>query len=236
MNINHLGIIVDGNGRWAKERGLKRSEGHDAGCKALEKIILYISQKKLANYLSLYVFSTENFNRPEEEVNHLMELFLKWFKKVEKEYQKENIKIIFSGRNEYLKDNIVETIEKLEQNTKDNTGLVVNFCLSYGGRAEIVDATKKLCNKVINKEINIEDINEELFGRNLYHNLPDIDFLIRTSGESRISNFMLWQISYAEFYFPKTYFPDFTPEELDKCYEVYASRDRRFGKVKEENK
>ena len=230
--LNHLGIIVDGNGRWAKERGLSRGEGHKAGAEALKNIILYLSREKLVNFLSLYVFSTENFGRPAEEVNYLMDLFLKWFTTVKKEYRKENIKIYFSGRKEYLKPNIVKAMDTLEEETKNNTGLVVNFCLSYGGRAEIVDATKKVVKKVQNNEITIDDIDEKLFAKNLYHELPDVDFLIRTSGENRISNFMLWQISYAEFYFPKVYFPDFDIKELDKALLEYENRDRRFGKVK----
>ena len=230
--INHLGIIVDGNGRWAKERGLSRSEGHRAGAETLKNIILYLNKENLVNYLSLYVFSTENFDRPKDEVNYLMELFLKWFKTVEKEYKKENIKVYFSGRKEYLKKEIVEAMNILEEKTKNNTGLVVNFCLSYGGRAEIVDATKKIAKMVVDNRIDIDDIDEKLFSQNLYHELPDVDFLIRTSGENRISNFMLWQMSYAEFYFPKTCFPDFTIDELKKSFLEYEKRDRRFGKVK----
>ena len=230
--INHIGLIVDGNGRWAKERGQKRSYGHKKGAEALEKIILYINENKIANYLSLYVFSTENFNRSEEEVNYLMELFMKWFKKAKDKYQNANIKVLFSSQKYYLKKEIVDAINELENATKENTGLVVNFCLSYGGRQEIVDATKKISEKVLNKEIKIEDINEELFKKYLYNDLPDVDFLIRTSGENRISNFMLWQLSYAEFYFPKVYFPDFTPESLEEAIKEYEKRDRRFGKIK----
>lgn len=230
--INHIGLIVDGNGRWAKERGQKRSYGHKKGAESLEKIILYINENKIANYLSLYVFSTENFNRSEEEVNYLMELFMKWFKKAKDKYQNANIKVLFSSQKNYLKKEIVDAINELENATKENTGLVVNFCLSYGGRQEIVDATKKISEKVLNKEIKIEDINEELFKKYLYNDLPDVDFLIRTSGENRISNFMLWQLSYAEFYFPKVYFPDFTPESLEEAIKEYEKRDRRFGKIK----
>lgn len=232
MNINHLAIIVDGNGRWAKERGLIRSEGHKAGAKNLEKLILYISRNKLANYLSLYVFSTENFARDEKEVNYLMELFLKWFKTVKEKYTKENIKVLFSGNRDLLNREIVDAIKKLEENTQNNTGLVVNFCLSYGGREEITTMTKKISQKVLDGKINIEDINEELVSQNMYYELPDIDFLIRTSGENRISNFMLWQISYAEFYFPTTYFPDFDEKCLDEAIKEYQKRDRRFGKIK----
>ena len=232
MNINHLAIIVDGNGRWAKERGLIRSEGHKAGAKNLEKLILYISRNKLANYLSLYVFSTENFARDEKEVNYLMELFLKWFKTVKDKYSKENIKVLFSGNKDLLNREIVDAIKKLEENTKNNTGLVVNFCLSYGGREEITTMAKKISQKVLDGKINIEDINEKLVSENMYYELPDIDFLIRTSGENRISNFMLWQISYAEFYFPTTYFPDFDEKCLDEAIKEYQKRDRRFGKIK----
>lgn len=230
--INHIGIIVDGNGRWAKEKGKSRSEGHKAGAEALEKIILYISKEKIANYLSLYVFSTENFSRSPEEVNYLMELFMKWFKKCKEKYKNANIKVLFSSQKEFLKPEIVKAIDELEETTKDNTGLVVNFCLSYGGRQEIVDATKKIATAVLENKLNINDINEELFKKYLYNDLPDVDFLIRTSGENRVSNFMLWQISYAEMYFPKVYFPDFTPKCLEEAIEEYEKRDRRFGNIK----
>lgn len=230
--INHIGIIVDGNGRWAKEKGKSRSEGHKAGAETLEKIILYISKEKIANYLSLYVFSTENFSRSPEEVNYLMELFMKWFKKCKEKYKNANIKVLFSSQKEFLKPEIVKAIDELEETTKDNTGLVVNFCLSYGGRQEIVDATKKIATAVLENKLNINDINEELFKKYLYNDLPDVDFLIRTSGENRVSNFMLWQISYAEMYFPKVYFPDFTPKCLEEAIEEYEKRDRRFGNIK----
>lgn len=230
--INHIGIIVDGNGRWAKEKGKSRSEGHKAGAEALEKIILYINKESIANYLSLYVFSTENFSRSKEEVNYLMELFMKWFKKCKEKYKDANIKVLFSSQKEYLKSEIVKAIDELEDATKDNTGLVVNFCLSYGGRQEIVDATKKIAIDVSENKLNVNDIDEELFKKYLYNDLPDIDFLIRTSGENRVSNFMLWQISYAEMYFPKVYFPDFTPECLEEAVKEYEKRDRRFGKIK----
>ena len=230
--INHIGIIVDGNGRWAKERGLTRSEGHLEGSKNLEAIIKYVSNNNIANYLSLYVFSTENFKRSEQEVKFLMDLFIKWFKRLQKESNKYKIKLLFSGRKEYLKKDVVDAIIEMEEKTKNNTGLVVNFCLSYGGRAEIVDTTKKIVKLVADKKIDINDIDEELFSNNLYYPLPDVDFLIRTSGEQRVSNFMLWQISYAELYFPQTYFPDFKPEELDKAVIEYQKRDRRFGNIK----
>lgn len=229
--IEHLGIIVDGNGRWAKERGLERSAGHLEGSKNLEKLILFISDEKLVKYLSLYVFSTENFSRDKKEVDYLMKLFMKWFNKSKKLYKDRNIKILFSGRKDRLDKKVVNAMEELEFDTKDNTGLVVNFCLNYGGRAEIVDASKKIVEDVLNNKISVNNIDEVLFSKYLYKELPDVDFLIRTSGEMRVSNFMLWQISYAEFYFPDTYFPDFDTECLLKAFEEYKKRDRRFGKI-----
>ena len=230
--INHIGIIVDGNGRWAEERGKIRSEGHKAGAEALEKIILYANKHKLTNYLSLYVFSTENFKRSPEEVNYLMDLFIKWFNKAKDNYKKENIKVLFSKDDSLLNPDIIKKINELEIATKNNTGLTVNFCLSYGGRNEIINATKKIAKKVKENIITIDDISEELFQKNLYQQLPDIDLLIRTSGEQRISNFMLWQLSYAEFLFVDTYFPDFTPNDLEKSIDEYQKRDRRFGQIK----
>ncbi len=230
--INHVGIIVDGNGRWAKERGKKRSDGHRAGAENLEKLICYINKEGIVNYLSLYVFSTENFNRSKEEVDYLMNLFMKWFNTCIDKYKCANIKVLFSSQYAFLEPRIVDAIKRLEEETKDNTGLVVNFCLSYGGRQEIVDASKKIAQDVVDGKVDVNLINEELFGKYLYKDLPDIDFLIRTSGECRISNFMLWQVSYAEMYFPSVYFPDFTPECFDEAVEEYKRRDRRFGNIK----
>lgn len=230
--INHLAFIVDGNGRWAEERGLSRSDGHTKGAKTLEKLVLYIARNDLANYISLYIFSTENFNRPKEEVNHLMYLFIKYFNKCKEKYSKENIKIIFSGETNILSKDIQESIITIEEYTKDNTGLVVNLCLSYGGRREITYAIKNICRDVLDHKLTIDDIDESIIPEYLYHNLPDIDFVIRTSGEMRISNFMLWQISYAELYFPSILFPDFTIKDLKKAYQEYDKRNRRFGSIK----
>lgn len=233
--LNHIGIIVDGNGRWALERNKSRSEGHLEGSKTLEKLILYINNRKIP-YLSLYVFSTENFKRSKEEVDYLMNLFMKWFKKCKDLYKKENIRILFSGRKENLSEEVLNAMKELEENTKYNAGLTVNFCLNYGSHAEIVDATKKICVDVLNQKIDLNDIDETLFSKYLYNKLPDIDLLIRTSGEQRLSNFMLWQLSYAELCFVDTYFPDFTEEEFEKVIDEYNNRDRRFGNIKSENK
>ncbi len=229
----HVGIILDGNGRWAKERGLKRSEGHKEGFETLKILSKYIF-KKGVKILSIFAFSTENFKRSKEEVDYLMNLFIKGFKSSIKEFNDNNIKVVFSGRKEPLKDKVYESMEELANKTKNNTGGILNICLNYGGRAEIVDTTKKLANAVLNGILKIEDITEELFEENLYNDLPSIDFLIRTSGEIRISNFMLYELAYAEMYFPNTYFPDFKEKEFDKALDVYNKRDRRFGTIKKE--
>lgn len=221
----HVGIIMDGNGRWAKERGLNRSKGHEAGYKTLKTTAKYILDSGV-KVLSVFAFSTENFNRPKKEVDFLMNLFIKGFKKDSAFFNKENIKVVFSGRKEPLKKDVIETMEYLSESTKNNTKGILNICLNYGGRSEIVDAV----NHIIKD--NLKEVDEEVINNYLYNKLPDIDLLIRTSGEVRISNFMLWQLSYAELYFPKCYFPDFNQEEFDKALLEYTKRDRRFGSVK----
>ena len=230
--LKHVAIIVDGNGRWAKERGKVRSEGHKKGSEVLEELILHINKNTDIEVASFYVFSTENFKRDEKEVNYLMNLFILMFNRVKEKYMNENIKIIFSGERDGLSQKVLKSMDTLVKDTKSNTGLVVNFCLNYGGRREIVSATKKIVNKVINKEISIDDIDEDLFSKNLYNKLPDVDFMIRTSGEQRLSNFLLWELSYAELYFENTYFPDFTIDKFDEIIKKYYERDRRFGSVK----
>ena len=225
---NHVAIIVDGNGRWAKEKGLSRSQGHLKGFENIKTICPYIF-KKGTKVLSLYVFSTENFKRSKEEVDYLMNLFVTMFEKESKYFKKNNIKVVFSGKDEPLPKKVIESRDEITKLTKNNTGGILNICLNYGGRAEIVDATKK----IIASGISQEELTEEVFSHYLYQDLPDIDFLIRTSGELRLSNFLLWQSSYAEFYFPKTYFPDFKEEEYDKALIEYTKRDRRFGAIKD---
>lgn len=232
LNIpTHVGIIVDGNGRWAKKKGLSRSMGHKAGADNLEKISRY-ALKCGVKYLSLYVFSTENFKRSKDEVDYLMNLFMNKFKLDAKIYNKENIKVVFSGRKEPLSSGVLSTIDDVTEMTKDNTGGIINFCLNYSGRYEIVDAIKN----IINDKVNVDDINENLINKYMYQDLPPIDLLIRTSGEQRLSNFMLWQNSYAEFYFPDVYFPDFKKDDFDLAIEKYNKRDRRFGGIKDETK
>lgn len=223
----HVAIILDGNGRWAKQRGLKRTAGHKAGYDNLKNISKYILNTG-TKYLSVFAFSTENFNRPKEEVDYLMKLFIQGFSKGIDYFNKENIRVVFSGRKEPLSENVIDKMNKLMLATKDNTLGTLNICLNYGGRAEIVDAFNKA---IENRETSLT---EETFKKYLYQDLPDIDFMIRTSGEVRISNFMLWQLSYAELYFPKCYFPDFNEEEYDKALLEFTKRDRRFGSIKDE--
>lgn len=227
---SHVAIILDGNGRWAKERGLTRSMGHDAGFTNLKNISKYILSKGI-KVLSVYAFSTENFKRSKDEVDYLMNIFTSKFKSCIKDFNKENIKVIFSGRDKPLPNKVLKAMKELGEATKDNTKGILNICINYGGRSELVDTCKKISKMVANKEISIDDIDEELISRNLYNDLPDVDLMIRTSGELRLSNFMLWQNSYAEFYFPKTYFPDFDEEEFDKAIIEYTKRDRRFGNI-----
>ena len=227
----HVGIILDGNGRWATERGLKRSEGHKAGFETLKILSKYVFTRGV-KVLSVFAFSTENFNRTKEEVDYLMNLFLKGFKNSIKEFNKNNIKVVFSGRKEPLSDKVYESMKSLEKETLNNTGGILNICLNYGGQTEIVDTTKKLINDVLDGKLKTEDITPEIFMKNLYNDLPPMDFLIRTSGEIRVSNFMLFSLAYAEMYFPLTYFPDFKESEFDKSLEEYTKRDRRFGKNK----
>ena len=224
----HVGIIMDGNGRWATSRGLKRSLGHKAGADNLEKLLEHIYNLRI-KYVSIYAFSTENFKREKAEVDYLMDLFVKIFSVKKKLFIKNELRVLFSGRLDDLREDVQNSLNKLEEITKDFKRGTLNVCLNYGGRYEIVDMTKKIASLVKEEKINIEDISEELVNKYMYQELPPLDFVIRTSGEQRISNFMLWQSSYAEYYFPKTLFPDFNPEEFDKAIEEYNNRHRRFG-------
>ena len=226
----HIGIIMDGNGRWATSRGLKRSMGHKAGAENLEKLLEHIYNLGI-KYVSIYAFSTENFKREKEEVDYLMNLFVRMFTIKKKIFIKNELRVLFSGRRDNLRDDVRNGIESLENVTKDYTRGTLNICLNYGGRLEIVDMTKKIANLVEENKIKIDDINEDLVNKYMYQELPPLDFVIRTSGEQRISNFMLWQSSYAEYYFPKVLFPDFDNNEFDKAIEEYNRRNRRFGGV-----
>jgi undecaprenyl diphosphate synthase len=228
MIPNHVGIIMDGNGRWATKRGLSRSAGHLEGSKTSKKLIEYGFNKGI-KVISIFAFSTENFKRSKEEVDYLMNLFVLMFKTNFNIFIENGIKIIFSGRKIGLPNKVVKSMESLESRTKDNNRGILNICLNYGGQDEIVDVVKSISSKVKSNEIDIESIDKELINKYLYNDLPPIDLLIRTSGEYRISNFMLWQIAYSELYFTDTLFPDFNELELDKALEEYSKRNRRFG-------
>lgn len=228
----HVAFILDGNGRWAKERGLSRSAGHEAGFKNLKKLCKYILSKKV-EVLSVYAFSTENFKRSKEEVDYLMNLMVRGVKECAKELTKEKIKIVFSGmRKAPLPKKVIDIINDIENQTKDNQKGIFNICINYDGQQEIIDATLKIADDINNGVIKTE-LTKEIYNKYLYQDLPPIDLLIRTSAENRLSGFMLWQASYAEFYFPKTYFPDFKEKDFDIALEEYNRRERRFGKVKE---
>lgn len=227
----HVGIILDGNGRWATRKGLKRTDGHYAGYKTLKKTALHILDRGV-KYLSVFAFSTENFKRSEEEVNYLMKLFVNAFKSDEDFFLKNDIKVLFSGRKEPLSDEVYSVMKRIEDKTKDCKKGVFNVCLNYGGQSEIVDAAKKITNLVVEGKLNLEDVNTENFYKYLYNDLPAIDLLIRTSGEIRISNFMLYSISYSELYFTPVCFPDFTEEEFDKALLDYQNRNITKGSIK----
>lgn len=227
---NHVGIIMDGNGRWAIKHGMIRSLGHKKGADNLKKLVQYVFTKGV-KCLSVYAFSTENFKRDKEEVDYLMNLIIKFFNKEKSTFVKNKIKVLVSGSKDNLRSDVIAAIEGIEEATKDFTDKVFNVCFNYGGRLEIVDTLKKIIDKVQNNELDISSIDENLVSSYMYKDLPDLDFVIRTSGELRTSNFMLWQSSYAEYYFPETLFPDFDEKEFDIALEEYSKRKRRFGGV-----
>jgi undecaprenyl diphosphate synthase len=222
---NHIAIIMDGNGRWAEKRGLLRTFGHKEGADALRKIITYAG-KIGVKYLTVYAFSTENWKRSKDEIDALMFLFKTYLKNEEKNIMKNNVRFLVSGRKNGVSSSLLEAIKKLEDKSRDNTGLTLNIAFNYGGRAEIIDAVNSILKS------GADNINEEDFSKYLYNDIPDPELLIRTSGEFRISNFLLWQIAYSEIYITKALWPDFDEKELDKAIQSYNERDRRFGGVK----
>ena len=227
----HVAIIMDGNGRWAQKRGQKRTKGHQRGADVLKEISEYVYDKGI-EILSVFAFSTENWKRDKEEVDYLMDLFLKAFKKNFESIKKKGVKVVFSGVKNKLSDKVLKAMEKMTLETKDNKNGIFNICLNYGGQDEIVEATKKICNDIKENKIDISDINSDVFNSYMFNELPPVDLMIRTSGECRISNFMLWQLAYSELYFTDVLWPDFNKEELDKAIESFNNRDRRFGGVK----
>lgn len=224
----HVSIIMDGNGRWATNRGLRRSEGHLKGSETLEKLAIHALNSGV-EYLSVFAFSTDNFKRTEEEVGFLMNLFIKMFTKKFNKIIDNKIKVVFSGRREGLREDVLKAMDKLTASTKDFKSGTLNICINYGGQEEIIDATKKIYKDIENGNISVEEIDKNIFYKYLYQDMPPIDLLIRTSGEYRISNYMIYQSAYSEFYFTDTLFPDFDEDEFDKAIASFNKRDRKFG-------
>lgn len=232
----HLAIIMDGNGRWAKQKGFLRTIGHENGATAVKRTVEQCARLGIP-YLTLYAFSTENWNRPKFEVDMLMKLLVKALKKEVKSLHENNIKLNAIGNLDLLPSSVRKELTEVLEKTKNNTRLTLSLALSYGSRNELLEATKELCNKVKNNIISIDAIDEAVINKHLYtHNLPDVDLLIRTSGEQRISNFLLWQIAYAELYFTEVLWPDFSNEHLFQALETYQNRERRYGKTSEQIK
>ncbi len=225
----HIAIIMDGNGQWAKRRGLPRLAGHRAGAQAVTRIVKAATQLQI-KILTLYAFSTENWKRPKKEIDILMKLLGQFLKKEFDNLNKNNIRLTAIGRLQDLPEYIQKNLYKTMDLTRNNSGLILNLALSYGGRAEIIDATKKLISKFSEDLYKLDEITESLFSEYLYTSeFPDPDLVIRTSGKMRISNFLLWQISYSEIYVTQRLWPDFRKKDLELAVKDYARRERRFG-------
>lgn len=222
LNIpNHIAIIMDGNGRWAKGKNRPRVFGHKAGADTLRKIVKYCGNIGV-KYLTVYAFSTENWKRSQEEVSALMTLFKTYINSEKKMLLENKVRFMVSGREEGVSESLLKAIRELEKETSKDYKMTLNIAFNYGGRAEIIDAIKKA------KEMG-EEITEENFSKFFYNDIPDPELIIRTSGEFRISNFLLWQLAYSEIYITDVYWPDFDEKELDKAIESYNKRERRFG-------
>ena len=237
MNIpQHIAIILDGNGRWAKKKGMPRNYGHTQGSKNVERIC-EDAYKMGVKYLTVYAFSTENWKRPKEEVDALMNLLRNYMKTCLKTAEKNQMRVRVLGDKTALDDDIRKRIAELEEATKNNDGLNFQIALNYGSRDEMIRAMKNMCMDVKDGKVEANQIDEKLFETYLdTHDIPDPDLMIRTSGEQRLSNYLLWQLAYSEFYFTDVLWPDFTKEDLAEAIEYYNGRDRRFGGVKEGDK
>jgi len=226
----HIAIIMDGNGRWAKKRSLPRSAGHSAGARNFKDIARYCNKIGL-EYLTVYAFSTENWKRPKAEVDHILNLLRDYLKDA-KNFKDENIGVKFIGNISVLPQDIIDLIKDAEINSQNATGLKLNIALNYGGRDEIINAVKKTVEDVQSGKIAYSDINEEYFASNLYTlGIPDPDIIIRPSGEYRLSNFLIWQSAYSEFWFSNVLWPDFKPKHLEMAIDEYNKRERRFGGI-----
>ena len=231
MIPKHTAIIMDGNGRWAEQKGMPRIFGHQNGVTAVRKIVEAASKFDI-KYLTLFTFSVENWDRPRSEVDTLMGLLVQTLKDEFEDMFKNNIKLNAIGDLDTLPNEVREELYTIIESTKDNTGMTLTLALSYGGKQEIFKAVKEISEKVKNDIICLDNFDDSVINDHLYtSNLPDVDLLIRTSGEKRISNFLLWQIAYAELYFTDVYWPDFTEEDLEKAIVEYQNRERRFGKT-----
>jgi len=225
----HIAIIMDGNGRWAKKRRMPRTYGHKKGSENLKDIALYCNKLGI-EALSVYAFSTENWKRPKEEIDFLMKLPTEFEETFKGKFEDEDIRVIFSGRRDRFPQEVVTLIERVEEKTKDRKGLVLNICFDYGSHTEMLEAVKVISQKYKDDEITLEDIDISLMNNHLYtKELPPLDLLIRTSGEHRISNFLLWQLAYSELYFASVHWPAFNQKELLKALDDFQRRDRRFG-------
>lgn len=230
----HIAIIMDGNGRWAKKRHQPRFMGHRAGVKAVENIVKHCAELGV-EVLSLFAFSSENWRRPTKEVSLLMELFALSLKQQAKRLHKNNIRLQIIGDISKFSDSLQNQINQAQQLTADNTGLIINIAANYGGRWDIAQAVQKVAKKVASGDLQVEDITEEMIGAELTTAaIPEPDLFIRTGGEERVSNFMLWQMAYTEFYFSETLWPDFDSQQLDNAISSFNDRERRFGKTSEQ--
>lgn len=227
--LTHLAVILDGNGRWAEKHGLPRVKGHEAGAERVIDLVENLKDTSI-RFLTLYTFSNENWNRSEEEVSALMELLYSFLDRYGKKMVENKIRLLVTGRRDRMPQKCLDQLDSVIKMTAENFERTVIFALNYGGRQEIADAVKSIAQQVKNGSIDPDAIDEKTVADHLYHpSIPDPDLLIRTSGELRISNFLLWQISYAEFYFTDTFWPDFDKAELNKAIDSYYHRNRRFG-------
>ena len=228
----HIAIIMDGNGRWAKSRFMPRTYGHKVGVETIRKVVKECSRLGV-KYLTLYAFSTENWKRPKEEVSALMGLLVKYLRNELEELHKNNVKILTIGDISKLPQACIEELDLAKKKTKDNRGLVMSLALNYGGRNDLVNAVKNISQEVVDGKISVDDIGDDLISSHLStKESPDPDLVVRTSGEQRLSNFLLWELAYSEFYFADIHWPDFDEKELQKAIFAYQSRDRRFGGIK----
>lgn len=228
----HIAIIMDGNGRWAKSRFMPRTYGHKVGVETIRKVVKECSRLEV-KYLTLYAFSTENWKRPKDEVSALMGLLVKYLRNELEELHKNNVKILTIGDISKLPQACIEELDHAKEKTKGNTGLVMSLALNYGGRNDLVNAVKNISQEVVDGKISVDDIGDDLISSHLStKESPDPDLVVRTSGEQRLSNFLLWELAYSEFYFTDIHWPDFDEKELQKAIFAYQSRDRRFGGIK----